>query len=218
MKRFAVIGLGKFGFQVAKSLYEEGNEVVAIDSDKARIQLIDHYCTQAVILDAKDKERLRSLGLEHMDSVVVSTGTHISTSILLSLHLQEIGVKRILVKALDEDHAKILKRVGATEIINPEKDMAMKVARNLSTPNVLDFIPLEQGFSLVQVAASKPFIGKSLGELDMRARYNVYVIGIKGDGPGTFTLVPPADTVIKATDTLIMLGHTDNIKKIRELS
>lgn len=120
MKHFAVIGLGNFGFHAAKALYEEGNEVLAMDTDRAKVQAIDQHSTEAVVLDATDKDALKSLGLEQMDAVIVSTGTKISNSILICLYLQEAGVKKILAKALDDDHAKILKRMGATEIIHPE--------------------------------------------------------------------------------------------------
>jgi trk system potassium uptake protein TrkA len=217
MKRFAVIGLGNFGFHAAKALFEDGNEVVAIDSDKARVQSIDQHSTEAVVLNATDKEALKSLGLENMDGVIVSTGTKISTSILICLHLQEIGVKRILAKALDDDHAKILKRVGATEIIHPERDMALRVSRGLSQPNVLDFIPLADEFDLVQVDPPREFIGKSLKGLNLRAKYNVHIIAIKELVPENFVLVPPAGFVIKDSDILIMLGKSEDIRRIKAL-
>ena len=216
-QRFAVIGLGNFGFYVAKSLFEDGNEVVAIDLDRDRVQAIDPFCSEAVVMDATDKERLKSLGLEVMDSVIVSTGAKISTSILICLYLQEIGVKNILAKALDEDHGKILKKVGATEIIHPEKDMAIRVARGLSTPNILDFIPLEEDYSLVQVGPPRALIGKTLKELNLRAKYNVHVIAIKELVPENFTLVPPADFVIKDSDILIVPGKSQDIKRIKAL-
>jgi trk system potassium uptake protein TrkA len=217
MKRFAVIGLGNFGFHTAKALYEDGNEVVAIDTDKVRVQAIDAHSTEAVVLDATDKEAVKSLGLENMDGVVVSTGTKISTSILICLHLQEIGVKKILAKALDDDHGKILRRVGATEIIHPERDMAVRVARGLSRPNVLDFIPLAEDFDLVQVGPPSDFIGKSLKDLNLRAKYKVHIIAIKELVPENFVLVPPASFVIKDSDILIMLGKSEDIKRIRAL-
>jgi trk system potassium uptake protein TrkA len=213
-KRFAVIGLGNFGFHAAKALFEDGNEVVAIDLDKARIQAIAPHCSEAVVLNATDK---KALGLEQMNGVILSTGTKISTSILICLHLQEIGVKNILAKALDDDHAKILKRVGASEIIHPERDMAQRVSRGLSRPNVLDFIPLAEDFDLVQVAPSREFIGKSLKDLNLRARYNVHVIAIKELVPENFVLVPPANFVIKDSDILIMLGKSQDIKRIKAL-
>ena len=217
MKKFAVIGLGNFGFHAAKALYEDGNEVVAIDADKARVQAIDAYCTEAVVLEATDRESLKALGLEGMDGVIVSTGTKISTSILICLYLQEIGVKKILAKALDEDHGKILKRVGATEIIHPERDMALRISRALSRPNVLDFIPLSDEFDLVQVGPPSEFIGKSLMDLNLRARYNVHIIAIKELVPENFILVPPANFVIKDSDILIMLGKSEDIKRIKAL-
>jgi len=217
MKRFAVIGLGNFGFHAAKALFKEGNEVIAIDRDKARVQAIDPYSTEAVVLDATDKEALRSLGLENMDGVIVSTGTQISTSILICLYLKEVGVKKILAKALDDDHEKILKRVGATEIIHPEREMALRVSRSLSRPNVLDFIPLAEEFDLVEVGPPKEFIGKSLKELNLRAKHNVHIIAIQELVPENLILIPPANFVIKDSDILIMLGKSDDIKKIKGL-
>ncbi len=217
MKRFAVIGLGNFGFHAAKALYEDGNEVIAIDTDRAKVQAIDPHSTEAIVLDAIDKEALKTLGLEAMDGVIVSTGTKISTSILICLYLQEIGVKKILAKALDEDHAKILKRVGATEIIHPERDMAMRISRSLSRPNILDFIPLSDDFDLIQAGPPREFIGKTLRELNLRARYNVHIIAIKELVPENFILVPPASFVIKDSDILIILGKSEDIKKIKAL-
>ena len=216
MKRFSVIGLGNFGFHAAKALFEDGNEVVAIDLDRARVQSIDPYST-AVMLDATDKEALKSLGLEDMDGVIVSTGTKISNSILICLFLHEMGVKKILAKALDEDHGQIMKRVGATDIIHPERDMALRVSRGLSRPNILDFIPLADEFDLVQVEPPREFIGKSLKELNLRAKHNVHIIAIKEIVPENFLLVPPASFVIKDSDILIMLGKTEDIRKIRAL-
>ena len=190
IKRFAVIGLGKFGFFVAKTLYEDGNEIIAIDVDRNRVQAIKAFCSEAIVMDATENEPLKSLGLEIMDGVIVSTGINISISILISLHLHEIGVKKILAKALDEDHAKILSKVGATEIIHPEKDMAVRVARGLSMANILDFIPLEEDYNLVQVGPPSAFIGKSLKDLNLRAKYKVYVIAVKELVPKTLFLFP----------------------------
>ncbi len=217
MKKFAVIGLGKFGFHVAKALFEDGNEVIAIDQDRNRIQEIDPYCTEAIVMDASDKERLKALGLENMDSVVLSAGSKISNSILICLHLQEIGVKKILAKALDDDHAKILKKIGATEIIRPEMAMAIRIARGLSTPNILDFIPLAEDYNLLQVDPPRAFIGKTLRDLDLKAKYNVFVIAIKELVPENFVLVPPASFLIKDSDVLMLIGKEQDIAKIQEL-
>jgi len=218
LKRFAVIGLGKFGFHVAKELFIEGNEVIAIDKNPDRVQEIDPFCTEAIVLDASEKEKLRALGLDEMDGVVVSIGSDVSSSVLLTLHLQEIGVKKLLAKAVDEDHGKLLRKVGATEVIHPEKAMALKVARGLSRPNVLDFIPLTEDFQLLQIAPPPAFIGKSLRQLDLRAIYNVHVIAVKEIIPDNTVLVPSADFVIKDSDILIVLGKTVDVKSIKDLS
>ena len=217
MKKFTVIGLGRFGFHMAKCLYEEGHEVIAVDSDKAHVQAITSSCNEAIVMDATDREKLKPLGLETMDAVIISTGTKISSSILICLFLQEIGVKKILAKAVDMDHGKILKKVGATEIVYPEKDMAVRIAKGLSTPNIIDFIPLAEEFTLVQVDPPRAFIGKNLKELNLRAKYNVHVIAVKELVPDNFVLVPPADFVIKDSDVLMMLGRSDDIKQIKAL-
>jgi trk system potassium uptake protein TrkA len=217
MKRFAVIGLGNFGFHTAKALYEGGNEVLAIDTDKTRVQAIGSFSTEAIVLNATDKTALRSLGLEDMDAVVVATGTNISNSVLICLYLQEIGVKRILAKAIDEDHETILKRMGAAEIIHPERDIALRVARSLSKPNLLDFIPLAEGFELVEIGPPREFIGKSLRQLELRTKYNVFIIAIQETVPENFVFVPPADFVLKDSDVMIMLGRTEDIDRIKGL-
>lgn len=217
MKRFAVIGLGNFGFHVAQALFEDGNEVIAIDMDKARVQAIDAHATEAIVMNGIEKEMMKALGMEQLDGVVVSTGANISTSVLICLHLQEFKVKRIIAKAIDDDHAKVLKKVGATEIIHPERDMALRVARNLSRPNIIDFIPLAEDFDLAQIDPPREFIGKSLKDLNLRAKYKVHIIAIKELVPENFILVPPANFIIKDSDILIALGKSEDIKGIKAL-
>ena len=214
MKRFVVIGLGKFGFHAAKTLYEEGSEVLAIDSDQGRCQTVDPYCTEAIVMDATDKEALRSLALNEVDGALVSTGSDTSRSILITLYLHELGVKRIHTKAVNEDHGKILLKVGATEIIQPEMSMAIRTARALSSPNMIDFIPLEQDYDLIQIAPPREFIGKSIKVLNLRAKYNIHVIAIKELIPENFVLAPPADFVIKDSDILVILGKHSDLRKI----
>lgn len=216
-KKFAVIGLGKFGFHVARSLYEAGHEVVAMDSEKSRVQAIDPYSSEAFLLDATDREAVRALGLEHMDGVLVSTGTTISASLLICLHLKEMGVENILAKALDDDHAEILRRVGVTEVIHPERDTARRVARSLSTPNLIEFLPLAEGFEMVRIVASGDIVGKSLKEIDMRAQYQVHVVAIKAADRDELTLVPSADYRIGEGDILMVLGESADISRMKLL-
>ncbi|MDQ7837973.1 MAG: TrkA family potassium uptake protein [Thermodesulfobacteriota bacterium] len=217
MRRFAVIGLGKFGFHLAKALFEDGHEVIAIDKDKDRVQEIQPFSTQAVVADIAHKEILKTLGMDQMDAVLVSIGEDIAASILVTLYLKELKVKQILVKAMNEDHGKILERIGATEVIYPEKAMALKTARSLSTPNILDFIPMVENYTLVELAPPTAFIGKTLSGLDLRVRHNVYVIGVKEVLTDNFILVPPADFVVKDSDILFVIGHRDNIAKLEKL-
>lgn len=139
--KFAVIGLGSFGFNVAKTLYKKENEVVAIDSDKEKIEAVKDFVSHAVQMDSANKENLEALGLKEMDVIVVSLGPEMEASILTVLFLHELGAKRIVAKALTEDHAKVLEAVGATEVIYPEKDMAIKTALRLNSPNILDYFP-----------------------------------------------------------------------------
>ena len=168
-------------------------------------------------MDATDKESLLALGLNEMDSVIVSAGEKISNSILICLHLNEIGVKKILAIAMDDDHEKILKKVGATEVIRPEMAMAIRIAKGLSTPNILDFIPLAEDYNLIQVEPPRAFIGKTLKNLDLRARYHVNIIAIKEFIPENFILAPSAEFVIKDSDLLIILGKSEDVRRIKEL-
>ena len=148
MKRFCVIGLGNFGFHVAKTLYEDGHEVIAVDLDRDKVQRIKNYASYAVIGDATSKAFLKSQGIGEMDGVLISTGERSHLSTLVVLHLKEMNVRRILVKAVNEDHGRILEKVGATDIIFPEKDTAIKVAHGLSSSNILEFIPIAEDYSI----------------------------------------------------------------------
>ncbi len=215
--KFAVIGLGSFGSNIAKTLYEKGNEVLAVDEDKEKIEQVRTFVSHAVKMEAADKENLQALGIEDMDVVIVSLGPEMEASILTVLYLHELGAKRIVAKALTEDHVKILEAVGATEVIYPEKDMAIKTALKLSCPNVLEYLPLISGFSIQEIAPPERFIGKSLKELDLRNKYGIQVIAIKELIPEKTTFVPRADFVIKDSDILIIVGKEKALEKINAL-
>ncbi len=215
--KFAVIGLGNFGFHVAKTLFEEGNDVMALDKDEDMIQKIRPHCSQAIIGDATQKELLVSLGLEEMDANIVSMGGNANAATLITLYLREMKVKRIVVKTTNEDHGKILRNVGATDIIFPEKDMAIKVARNLAAPDILDYLPMSGDYIIAEIAPITELVGKSLAQLGLRARYNVNVIGIRELIPENFILVPNADFVIKDSDVLLVIGTRKDINKIKQM-
>ena len=212
-KRFCVIGLGNFGFHVVSTLYEQGHEVTAIDTDKEKIQSVKDICTYAILGDAASKEFLSAQGVNEMDAVVVSTGelSHLST--LITLYLKELKVRRILVKAISEDHGRILERVGASDVIYPEKDMARRIAHSLSTPNILEFIPLAEEYSISESAPPKHFIGKTLIDLDLRRKFNITVIAIKDVLSDQFIPAPPPSHMIKDSDILIVIGKTEDVGK-----
>lgn len=215
--KFLVIGLGSFGSHVAKTLYEKGNEVLAIDKDEKRIEDIKTSVSRAVNMDAANKENLQAMGILDMDVVIVSSGPDMESSILTTLFLHEIGAKRIVAKALTEDHAKILRAIGATQVIFPEKDMAIRTALKLSSPNMLEFLPLISGVIIEEIAAPERFIGKSLKELDLRNKYGIQVIAIKELIPEKTLFIPRADFVIKDSDVLVIMGEEKQLAKINFL-
>ncbi len=212
-KRFCVIGLGNFGFHAVNELFVQGHEVIAIDMDKEKVQHVQDCCTYAIMADAANKDFLRAQGIGEMDAVIVSTGERSHLSTLITLYLKELKVPRILVKAINEDHGRILERIGATDIIFPEKDMARKTARSLSQPNVLEFIPLAEEYSISESAPPAHFIGKTLAELGLRNRFHVTVIAIKDVLTDEFIMVPPASHLIKDSDLLVLIGKTDDLDR-----
>lgn len=211
----AVIGLSSFGINVARVLYDKGAEVLAVDAEKERIDLAKAFVSHAVHMDATDKENLLALGIQDMDVVVVSMGPEMESSILSVLHLHEMGVERIIAKALTEDHGKILEAVGATEVIFPEKDMAIKTALRLSNPNVIEYLPLISGIEIQEIAPPEKFIGKSLRDLDLRSKLGIQVIAVKEIIPEKTTFIPDADFVIKDSDILVIIGDEKSLSKLK---
>lgn len=215
--KFAVIGLGSFGSNVARTLYEKGHEVLAIDTNKNKIEEAKSFSSHAVITDASEMENLEALEIKGMDVVVVSLGEAMEASILTVLHLHEMGAKRIVAKASTEDHGKILEAIGATEVINPEKDMAVRTALRLTSPAILECLPLLSGISIQEIAPPEKFIGKSLKQLDLRNKYEIQVIAIRELIPERTVYVPKADFVIKDSDILIVMGDEKKLEKITSL-
>jgi trk system potassium uptake protein TrkA len=215
MKRVVVIGLGIFGFNLTKSLYESGLDVVAIDKNKELVQQIKEYCTKAVHTDATSRDVMDSLGIHENDVVIISFGEDLAASTLTTLHLKEMKVKTIIVKAPNEDHKRVLEKVGATEVIIPEKEMADKIARSLISPNVLDYIPLSEDYTISEIVPPASFYGKSIGDLHLRGKFHVEVIAVKEMLPDRIRMVPQADFVIKDSDILVVIGKTTDIQKIK---
>lgn len=215
MKRVVVFGLGIFGFNIAKDLFEAGMEVIAIDKNKEVIQRIRDFSTKAVLADASEKELLESIGIEEDDIVIISFGEDLSASTLLTLHLKEMKVKNIIVKAPNEDHKRVLEKVGATEVIIPEKQMADKLSKSLISPNVLDYIPLTQQYTICEIAPPPSFIGKTIGEVQLRRRYNIGVIATRDVLTDYIQMIPSADFVIKDSDILVVIGKEKDIQSLK---
>ena len=215
MKRVVVIGLGIFGSQLARQLYENGLDVIAVDKNKDVVQRIKDYSTKAVLADASDKEVLESIGVAADDIVVISFGEDLSASTLLTLHLKELKVKTIIVKVPNEDYKRILLKVGASEAIIPEREMANKVARSIISPNVLEYLPISEEYTIVELAPPTAFIGKSLAELDLRKKYNLQVIAIRDVLTNKMQLVPRASAVLKDSDVLVIIGREEDIRKVK---
>lgn len=214
--KVTVIGLGSFGFQAAKTLAENGHEVMAIDIDKARIDQAKACVSCAIVLNSADKESLRALGIQDTDLAIVSIGPAMEPSILTVHYLNELGVRRIVAKALNEDHAEILEAVGATEVVYPERDMAVKTALRLIYPNVLEYVQVSAGVLIQEIAAPGKFIGKSLRELDLINRHGIQILAVREVIPERITYIPKAEFVVKDSDILIVMGDEDKLKKFNE--
>ena len=216
MKQFVIIGLGNFGFYLATSLYEKGHEVMAIDINPKPVQAIKDRVSQAVIADTTGKKTLEDLGIQNMDAAIICIGSNMEASILTTLNIKDIGIKQIIAKAISEPHSRILYNIGATEIIFPEKDMAISVGERLNNPNILDYLPFLDDYSIIEWAPPNKFIGKTLQELDLINRYGTQVIAIKALVPEQILMIPKAGFVIKDSDILILLGPNDGINRLNE--
>ena len=214
MGLFIVVGVGSFGFNVATELTELGHEVLVIDSSGKKIEQIKDKVTQAVTADVKNREALSKIVSNDVDAAIVSLGDSMEASALTVLYLKESGVKRIIVKAMNDDHGKLLESMGATEIIYPEKDMAIKTALKLNSPNILEYFPFTSGIIIQEIAPPKKFISKSLKELDLINKYGIQVIAIKELVPEKVIFIPKADFIIKDSDILIMIGEKEQLAKI----
>ncbi len=218
MKRygFAVIGLGKFGFYLAKYLSELGQEVLCIERQEALVEQAAPYVSDAVVADASKREVLENLGVNQIAKVIVSVG-NLTQSILITLYLREIKAKYILAKANDEDHAKLLSLVGADEVLIPERNSARKMAQRLVTPSVVDFIPMLPEYCVAEVSPPDFMIGKTLAQLHLRRKYHVYVIAIRDNDTNKITMMPKAEKLIKKNEILYILGRKDDVERFSSL-
>ena len=215
MKRIVVIGLGIFGINLVKQLYESGLEVLAIDKRKEAVQEVKDFSTKAIVADGTDRNVMESIGVREEDIVVVSFGEDLAASTLATLHLKQMKVQKIIVKAPNEEHKLILEKVGATDVIIPEKEMANKIAKGLISPNVLDYIPLTENYIICEIAPPSSFVGKSLAQLQLRGKYHIEVIAVRDVLRDQIQMVPRADFVIKGSEVLVVIGKEADIDKIK---
>ena len=217
MKSFLVIGMGRFGTAVAQELTELGQEVLAIDENVESVQRIADDVTQVMQGDAQDEAVLGAIGVRNFDCCVVAIGTDVEASILITVMLKELGAKQVVCKALSALHARVLERVGADRVIQPEKEMGQRLAQHLGRTNVVDFIGLSDEFSILEIKTPKSWVGKSLGQLGVRTKYDINVLGIRHGEGSHVDVTPRPDDCIAENDLLLILGTNKNVNKVVEL-
>ncbi|MBS4537990.1 TrkA family potassium uptake protein [Clostridium sp. D2Q-11] len=212
MKQFVVIGCGRFGTSVAETLYDLGYDVLAIDKSEEKVQEIADKVTHAVQADAIDENTLKTLGLRNFDVAVVTIGSDLQASIMATLIAKELGIKLVISKAQNELHAKVLEKTGADKVVFPERDMGSRVARNLVSSNILDYIEFAPDYSIVEITAIKEWEGKTLNELRLPTKYGINVIAIKHNKE--INISPYANDVIDKNDVLIVIGHNKDLRNL----
>ncbi|ASF39248.1 MULTISPECIES: potassium channel family protein [Halobacillus] len=213
-KEFAVIGLGRFGGSICRELSREGMEVLALDLDEDKVNEYRDIAAHAVIADSTDENVLRELGLRNIDHVIVAIGDNIQASILTTLMLKELGIKTITVKAQNDYHEKVLAKIGADHVVHPERDMGKRIAHNIISNNILDYIELSDDHSVVEVKAGSKMSGRTLVDLDIRAEYGCNVVAIKRKKD--VIVSPMATEEIRENDVLIVIGADKDISRFEK--
>lgn len=211
-KQYIVIGLGRFGRSVAKQLEANGCMVLAIDSDERNVNFVSEYVTRAMCMDITDEEAVAELGLSNFDGVIVSMGHNLDASIFAVICAKEQGVKSVIAKAGDEMQGKILKKVGADEIVYPEREMGCHLAKNLAFGNFLDAVELTAEYSIAEIPVLQQWVGKNLLELNLRKKYRINVIAVKRNSE--LEISPAADRTFLDGDILVILGKNEVLKKL----
>ena len=215
MKSYVVIGLGRFGAEVARQLYHLGCEVLAMDIRADLVQEISDHVTHAVVSDGQDKGVLKALGVREFDCAVVAIGDDLAASVLVTMNMKELGIPHVVCKAHDDTHRRVLEKLGADQVVIPEKEYAVRLARSLSTPNVLDYIELSDDYGIVEVPAPKVWHGKSLKDLNVRAKLGVNIIAIRRGGK--LNVSPAADFAFQSGDIVVVLGDNKALEAVQKL-
>lgn len=212
---FAVIGMGRFGSSVVRTLHEMGHHVLAMDKDEDALRRVTDYATHAVQIDATDPEALRAVGITNFDAVIVSIGADVQESILTTLLLKEMGVKKVVSKAVNELQARVLEKVGADLVVRPERDMAVRVARSLASRNVVDMLELSAAYLVEEVSVGPKLSGRSLSDLDLRTRFGVNVLLIKRDSQ--LLITPTPETQLQEGDVLVVVGEKQGLSRLESV-
>ncbi|WP_096435607.1 potassium channel family protein [Alteribacter populi] len=213
-KQFAVIGLGRFGGSICQALNKQGMEVLAIDMDEDKVNKFANIATHSVVADSTDDNTLKSLGIRNFDHVIVAIGDNIQSSILTTLMLVEQGVRHITVKAQNDYHEKVLNKIGAHKVVHPERDMGIRIAHNIVSKNVLDYLELSDEYSIVELMAGGLVHGKTIVDLDIRAKYGCNIMAIKRGGD--INVSPQADEYLARGDILIVIGADSDINRLEQ--
>lgn len=215
MLRIVVLGVGNFGHFFTRRLSVQKVEILAVDGDKDAIEAVAPMVTHAVVGDCTNRELLEELDVGAFDYSVISLGSSMDASILATLHVRSLGVPNIYVKAISQDHGRILELIGATKIIHPEREVAEALAEALGRPNVLDFIPLGEDYSIIEMEPSAGIVGRSLEDLDLRNRFGVTVIGVKEYMTGARRMNPPANYVVNDDVSLLIMGRSEQLERLQ---
>lgn len=215
--QFAIIGLGNFGFAVAKTLAQRRCQVLCIDRSEERLERVRDIAIHAVQADATDEKVLREVGVGEVDCAVVSLGQHMEASLLVTMALKDIGVKQLVVKAVSSLHGRILKKLGVDRVVFPEADMGRRVAESLMAPSILDYLELGEGYGVAEVGAPQKFWGKNLADLRLRTDYGVTVLAIRRASKGgqpAIVITPSGAEIIQEGDILVIIGEDEKIEKL----
>jgi trk system potassium uptake protein len=212
-KSFLVIGLGRFGRSLAEALMSEGQEVLGVDTDPAVVQQLSSHLTHVVTMDSNSEESLATLGIGNFDAAIVAISGNFEASVLLTLGLKRLGARYIVAKANTEEQEEVLTRVGADRVVQPSRDAGLRMAHQLTSPNVLDYLALRPGMSVAEIIAPDFMAGRTLGELDFRRRHKITIILVK-DGD-RFLISPDPDDVIHKGDRLVVVGRDEDIARLQ---
>ena len=215
MKSCMVIGMGRFGAQVARELCRLGCEVLAVDMNADLISQVANDVTHAVVADGQDKEVLRALGAREFDCAIVAIGDDLAASVMITMNLKELDVPMVFCKARSDIHRRLLDKLGADRVVIPEKEQADRLARSLSSHNLLDYIELSEEYGIVEVPAPGSWKGKSLKELNVRAKLGVNILAIRRGGK--INVSPGADFTFEDQDVVVVLGDNAALKRVQKL-